>query len=950
MQQTQAAGQWIWLQDMQDIIYIESGEVEIYVVHPKTGVRKFLLAAGTGSFLCGLEAEGPLRLLAIVTLPAALKSYDWQTLYRESSFVEKFARLLHVFFCRPKPPLLPRVFTEPIPSTRQSFPAGTELCAGKNGLCWLELLSGSVVQSEKLTKENFLVLSDTETITLAKDGEVAAYGSGEIARAKPLEFFLSCLSQESRRFSKCYEAFFLSEEETFRQRLTEKEQEKELLVGRAYRELMKNLIPDLPVVLHREDKTQPDAIYALQQIGAFFGIKKRRIRLSAEFCHVKDSDEIIRLISGPSGLYGRRVLLENGWQKRDQGPLLVFMNEQPFAALPSSPSRYELLDLANGQRIFIDEAFAKKLSPKAYSFHRGMPEAVNSLWKWLGWIGRMGWKRDYWTLFFCCLFVGFLPVLTPLITQTIFDDIIPSYDKQAHLMVIQVMLVTSLAGSFTALARGVCVMRLKYQIRRMAEPALWIRLLSLPSSFFRRYQIGDLALRMQGISQISAQSSSLLSNGIFNGLFCFFNLIVMFYFSYKLSLLVCLLWSVYFAGSLFFSRRLLKFQRRKLSASGASSGQVVQLLAGLSKFKVQAAEERAFYLWTRKFGDEWHWNRRSRWQRNWLELLGQSRSLVLNFFLFLMTMNLFDESIKTGTEFLSQANFLSFNAAMGSFGVSVAGLLGGVTDVMGIAPQLERIKPILTEPPEVTERKLPAGELRGNFEISDVSFRYREELPLVLKNVSLRVEAGTFLAIVGSSGSGKSTLLRVLLGLEKPEKGMVQYDGQDLDQLDVTSVRRQIGVVMQNGRIMAGNIYSNIVGALPLSLDDAWEAAKLVGLDGDIRDMPMGMHTLIGESGGNLSGGQKQRILIARSIVNRPRLVVFDEATSALDNATQAIVSQTLEKLQSTRIIVAHRLSTIRNADRIIVMEKGEIAESGTYDELMAHGGLFKELAQRQIV
>jgi ATP-binding cassette subfamily C protein len=311
-------------------------------------------------------------------------------------------------------------------------------------------------------------------------------------------------------------------------------------------------------------------------------------------------------------------------------------------------------------------------------------------------------------------------------------------------------------------------------------------------------------------------------------------------------------------------------------------------------------------------------------------------------------MTLFDESMESGTMFLSQANFLSFNSAMGSFGSSVSGLLSGVMSIVAMLPHLEMLKPILEEKSETSEAKLPAGELSGNIDIYDVSFRYNPELPLVLKNISFNIKAGSFVAVVGSSGSGKSTLLRILLGMETAEKGVIQYDGLDLSQLDVTSVRRQIGVVMQQGKLMSGSIFNNIVGSLPLTQDDAWEAARLVGLDKDIRDMPMGLHTVISEGGGNISGGQKQRILIARAIANRPRIVVFDEATSALDNATQAIVSETLERMKATRVIIAHRLSTIRKADKIIVIDKGRIAESGGYDELIEKGGIFKTLVERQ--
>jgi ATP-binding cassette subfamily C protein len=232
--------------------------------------------------------------------------------------------------------------------------------------------------------------------------------------------------------------------------------------------------------------------------------------------------------------------------------------------------------------------------------------------------------------------------------------------------------------------------------------------------------------------------------------------------------------------------------------------------------------------------------------------------------------------------------------------------------------------------------------------VSRVTFRYRPDQPPVLRNVSLKVKAGEFVAIVGESGCGKSTLLRILLGFEQPESGAVYYDRQDLNGLNVAAVRRQIGIVLQSGRLMAASLLSNIIGTLPLGPDQAWDAARLAGLEEDIKDMPIGMHTMLSEGGGGISGGQRQRVLIARAIANRPRVIFFDEATSALDNRSQALISESVDRLKATRVVIAHRLSTIRNANRILVMQNGDFTQSGTYDELINEPGLFAELARRQ--
>jgi ABC-type bacteriocin/lantibiotic exporter with double-glycine peptidase domain len=271
--------------------------------------------------------------------------------------------------------------------------------------------------------------------------------------------------------------------------------------------------------------------------------------------------------------------------------------------------------------------------------------------------------------------------------------------------------------------------------------------------------------------------------------------------------------------------------------------------------------------------------------------------------------------------------------------------------LLRLVPVYERAQPILHTLPEVNAFKADPGELTGEIEISRVTFRYKDKGPTVLNDVSLHFKHGEFVALVGPSGSGKSTLLRLLLGFETPEAGGVFYDDQNLNSLDLRAVRKQLGVVLQNSHVISGDLFTNIIGQSRLTMDDAWEAARLAGLDEDIRQMPMGMHTFVSSGSSTLSGGQRQRLLIARAIAHRPRILLFDEATSALDNQTQAVVSSSLSQLDSTRIVIAHRLSTIINADRIVVLDKGQIVQEGTYNELMqSRDGLFAELARRQLV
>jgi len=323
--------------------------------------------------------------------------------------------------------------------------------------------------------------------------------------------------------------------------------------------------------------------------------------------------------------------------------------------------------------------------------------------------------------------------------------------------------------------------------------------------------------------------------------------------------------------------------------------------------------------------------------------------LVFNSGYTVLTTLLLFGAIAWAGDHLSSGRFLAFNAAFSQFFAATMAMTSALTASLNVIPLFERAKPILNALPEFGATLKAPGQLTGDIDINHVSFRYSADGPLILDNISLNIPAGEMVAFVGPSGSGKSTLFRLLLGFETPSLGGLYFDGQDLSGLDLAAVRRQLGVVLQNGKLMPGDIYTNIVGASALTLDDAWEAARLAGLDADIKAMPMGMHTMIAEGAGTISGGQRQRLMIARAIVRKPRILLFDEATSALDNTTQGIVANSVQNLNATRVVIAHRLSTVIKADRIFVIDAGRVVESGNYEQLMQLNGLFAQLARRQI-
>jgi len=366
----------------------------------------------------------------------------------------------------------------------------------------------------------------------------------------------------------------------------------------------------------------------------------------------------------------------------------------------------------------------------------------------------------------------------------------------------------------------------------------------------------------------------------------------------------------------------------------------------IAKLHVSGAEPRAFAVWAREFATQKELSIRAQNVTNYLTVFNSAFPVISLVAIFSYATHLMGHPL---LDVLTTGTFLAFLAAFVQFQSAALQFNSTVESVLGIVPIYERVAPIFEAVPEVDEARKHPGELSGALEISHLSFRYHQDAPLVLRDLSLVVKPGEFVAIVGPSGSGKSTLLRLLLGFEKSDSGAIYYDGGDLAGLDIQAVRQQIGVVIQNARLGAGSIFENIVGSAPLTLDDAWQAAQWAGLDEDIHKMPMGMHTFISEGGRNLSGVQRQRLHIARALVKKPRLFFFDEATSALDNQTQLVVSRSLDALRATRVVIAHRLSTIVNAERILVIHKGTVVQSGCYEELINREGLFRELAKRQL-
>jgi len=656
----------------------------------------------------------------------------------------------------------------------------------------------------------------------------------------------------------------------------------------------------------------------------------------------------IESIARSSGVRIRMVVLKGNWWKEDVGPLLAIREEGkiPLALIPLSPSSYELYNPALNTRTRVTAEVAATLQPFAYMVYRPFPPRKLRAMDLLR-FGLPFCKPELGMISLMGAGAGLLGTLTPVATGIVFDRLIPGAERGQLIWTALFLLLIATGTALFNYARSFALLRLEGKLDFSIEAAVWGRLLSLPVSFFRDYSSGDLAQRSLGITAIRQAVTGATSNSLFSALFSVFSFVLLFYYSVNLALvalgLVFLAFVITTASGVF----QVRMQRELAAVSGKISSMLLQFISGMSKFRVSGTENRVFAVWAKEFSRKKTTSTKARRVASMLTVFYSMFPTICLAVIFYFQQTLMS---KSDAAKLSTGDFLAFFSAFSQVLTAAMAVSAALITFIAVLPLYERAKPILESVPEVTDEKTRPGALTGAIEISHISFRYKPDAPPVLRDVSISIRPGEFVAVVGASGSGKSTLLRMLLGFETPESGAVYFDGQDLAGLDVQEVRRQMGVVLQSSRPISGSIFQNIVGSAQLTVEDAWQAAKLAGIDEDIRKMPMQLHTYLSDGGGGISGGQRQRLMIARAIANRPRILLFDEATSALDNQTQAIVSRSLETLQATRIVIAHRLSTIINADRIFVMDKGQVVQHGTYQELIDQEGIFKDLACRQML
>jgi NHLM bacteriocin system ABC transporter ATP-binding protein len=738
-------------------------------------------------------------------------------------------------------------------------------------------------------------------------------------------------------------------EQRDKQRLAMKLKEREHLHENAAREALDELghviQPDFPSL---ESKYHNPFIEAAQAVCKAAGIE---ISLPLDIGENTDPENIIREIERCGHIRTRRVALSGKWWRSDCGPMLAYKlsENQPIALLPKGPRRYMFFDPATEKHIRVNRSTALSLHPFAYIFYRPLPDRQIKPLDVLN-VGLKGTIRDAAMILVAALAATFLGMFTPVATSVLIDSAIPDSN---YLLLMQLgagLIAAAFGKTFFDLSQGFATTRIGTMSVAAIEAAIWDRVLKLRPSFVRQYSTGDLFSRAMAIGMIHRRLSATTLRTIFSSFVSVLNLALMFYYSTQLALIGIAAAIVTILVTLATGRSMLRKLQPLQQMEGKILGLTVQLINGISKLRVSGSERFAFAHWGKRYSEQQKLVLSVQKLQDHVGALNATVPTLASSWIFLVAGSLFIGSDTTIGGGLSTGIFLAFNVAFGAFIGGMSTLSDTAVETLDDLNLWRRAKPILSAEPESNSSKSDPGIIAGRIAMEYVTFRYRDSGPLTIEDVCFHAQPGEFIAFVGPSGSGKSTLFRLLLGFELPQSGTIYYDGQDLNGLDPFALRRQLGVVLQNSNLLSGSIIENIAAGTVVTLDQAWEAVQKAGIAEDIAALPMGMHTFISEGATNISVGQRQRLLIARALVFNPRILLFDEATSALDNRAQAIVSESLEQLHVTRLVIAHRLSTVRNADRIYVIEQGRVAQNGTFAELASQDGLFARMMSRQML
>ncbi|KAA0578293.1 ATP-binding cassette domain-containing protein [Azospirillum sp. B21] len=631
-------------------------------------------------------------------------------------------------------------------------------------------------------------------------------------------------------------------------------------------------------------------------------------------------------IARASGLHIRPVTLMDGWWRRPLGPLVgARLDGMPVALLPNRRG-YEMLAGEGAKPVPVTAAVAARLSPSAWTMVEPLPDRPQTVGSLMRFVRT---PPAFWLLTLAVAALGaLLGLAMPFGMKFAFSSLVPARDHAGLLelgillgAVAAVTLVIQLVGEVT---------RQSMQTMREAglHAGLWDRVLRLPMPVLRQHSAGDMAARVSMAMALPLAAQGFMVAGIGTGAVLVASIFAMASFHGGGAVVAMLALAVQLGLAALSAVLRARVYKVGEALNGQADSLAMQFLTGIAKLRLAAAEHWALAHWAERFIGM----REKRMEVQKIE----GRMASVNAALPVLAMAaLFLVFHAAGTDSASivamMTAYMIANGAAAALGDSF-GAFYQVYAARGFAD------PVLQCAPEPALGRIDPGRLSGQIAVSGLYFNYAQAETPVFANLNLSISAGEYVAILGRSGCGKSTLVRLLLGLERPRVGSITYDGNDLSSLDLGLLRRRVGTVLQGAQLPPGALIDVVRGLSGATEAEIWDALAASAIADEIRAMPLGVRTPIADASRTLSGGQVQRLLLARALVTKPDVLILDEATSALDNATQAATIRTLTSLDCTRIVIAHRLETIRGADRILILDGGRVAHAGRFADLQARG------------
>ena len=685
-----------------------------------------------------------------------------------------------------------------------------------------------------------------------------------------------------------------------------------------------------------QDKRVVRENYAISQILSYFSHQMGDLP-----SRITDFMGKVHYAIHPYEISYHKVDLNEQLFEDSDSPILAFTKKRhtPVVFLPWGRKGYYYVNYKTGKKTKVNPWILSKLDTEVYLFYRPLPGRKVSLMEYIGYLRQSSRPLDFALLVLFTIAIAGVGLLLPYLTKLLTGEVAQGADYN-RFIAISIYVVSAATGSLILKSfQGFISSRINIRREKSIRAATMMRVLSFPPSFFKKYNTGELNARFNAVPALA----STITNGVFVGLassaMSLAHLFQMGSFAPALIVPVILILFASTGFTIFVAVLQKSYTRKVLELSSKEAGVTYEMINGVQKIRLAGSEKRVFAKWASTYSR----SARAKYRPPVILRLASALTFLISL---IGSIVLYSVAMENG---IDASSYMAFVASYGILTAAFASLGQVVSVASSIQPLYEMARPILTGEPENATVKPAIETVKGNIRMDNVSFRYGENGPLILDKLSIDIKEGEYVAIVGPTGCGKSTFVRLLLGFESPCEGDIYFDGTNIKDIDITSLRKHIGTVMQNGHLFHADILSNIIISAPnLGEKEAWDAAEIADIANDIREMPMGMKTVISEGQGGISGGQKQRIMIARAIVHKPKILIFDEATSALDNKTQRAISDSIDQLNCTRIVIAHRLSTIKNADRILMLERGRIIESGDYETLIQKNGRFAELVERQ--